>query len=81
MSLSQDAKSTGKTPATVPITHEGVDRRYKECKCNRCKGVSQCTPMFDYYTIAGDPSGLLYCEICRGPATEEFFKQKESEGA
>jgi hypothetical protein len=46
------------------ITHGGVDRGYKMCKCGKCHAVAECTPFNDYYTIANDSNGKLYCESC-----------------
>ena len=46
-----------------PITHGGVDRRYKRCRCSKCKTVRECTPDFDFYT-RDSPEGLLECETC-----------------
>lgn len=49
---------------TEPITHGGKNRGYKPCKCAKCQTIAECTPDFDFYTLADDDNGLLYCEIC-----------------
>ena len=46
-----------------PITHGGVDRGYKLCRCVECKEESVCTPSNDFYTIESD-TGPLHCEKC-----------------
>lgn len=44
------------------IKTNDVDRRYKNCQCEKCKEVSQCTPFNDFYEVK-DSKGLL-CELC-----------------
>ena len=34
---------------TNPITHAGVDRCWKVCKCSKCGIIAQCIPIFDFY--------------------------------
>lgn len=46
------------------ITHGGVDRGYRLCRCSKCEHVSRCTPDNDFYTAKEDPNGLLCCERC-----------------
>ena len=41
------------------------DRRYKWCRCAVCEVVAKCRPTFDFYTAAGDDTGLLRCENCQ----------------
>jgi len=48
-----------------PITHGGVDRGHKLCKCSECGTVATCTPLFDFYTRAeAGLSSELVCEVC-----------------
>lgn len=64
------------------ITHGGVDRGFKLCKCTGCGEVSLCTPSNDFYTRTEDGlEGPLYCERCtlenRGVLTGvDFVLQK-----
>lgn len=46
------------------ITHGGVDRRYKLCKCSVCGVVDTCIPTTDFYTKSKDPTGVLTCSKC-----------------
>jgi hypothetical protein len=46
-----------------PLTHatEGVDRRWRWCRCSVCQLVVVCEPSFDFY---GDDGKPLVCERC-----------------
>lgn len=44
------------------ITHDGVDRRYKLCRCIVCGETFLCTPSCDFYSE--EPGGPLKCEGC-----------------
>ena len=48
----------------VPITHGGIDRCWKLCRCSCCGATETCTPMNDYYTYDGKDDGPLLCESC-----------------
>jgi len=42
----------------------GTDRRDKLCQCIRCKLISRCTPINDFYVLSEDDEGPLFCESC-----------------
>jgi hypothetical protein len=44
------------------ITHDGVDRGHKQCRCIVCEQVEICTPSWDFY--CEEPGGPLKCEAC-----------------
>lgn len=46
-----------------PITQNepNEDRRYKFCRCSKCKTVQKCIPSSDFYIC---PDGSLRCEDC-----------------
>lgn len=46
------------------ITHGGVDRAYRLCRCSICGQESRCTPDNDFYTVSSDPAGPLQCDRC-----------------
>lgn len=46
------------------ITHGGVDRAYKNCRCAECGKVRQCTPSHDFYTERDNDNGPLFCYGC-----------------
>jgi hypothetical protein len=45
------------------ITHGGIPRSYKLCKCNNCGIVEKCTFSRDFYTTT-DKNGPLLCQTC-----------------
>ena len=48
---------------TNPITHAGVDRCWKVCKCSKCGIIAQCIPIFDFYGDDNKKEPLI-CENC-----------------
>lgn len=46
------------------ITHGGVERVGKLCRCIKCGTEEVCRLFFDFYTHPTDPTGPLHCERC-----------------
>lgn len=53
-------------PKLLAITHGGMDRGYKLCRCDDCGEESICTPENDFYTTENNDNGPLKCERCFG---------------
>lgn len=50
-----------KKQPTAVITHDGLPRAYRICRCSVCGTEAECTPRFDFYGSNGAP---LKCETC-----------------
>ncbi len=47
------------------ITHGGMPRSFRICRCSRCGLTRLCTPTTDFYTRPSDgEQGPLYCYVC-----------------